>query len=260
MATLLIEHFGWRTAYACLALGLGSVTIVLCYLFLHSGPRAATPLGDLRPRPAVAAPAAMTPSQAWKSWAMWRIAIATLLMITFTIGLLIHQIEILTAGGLSALDAAWVASLAGISGIAGKLLTGMLLDRYRPNRVSGITLAITALGFVLLLDEWRSPVLVVPALMICGYAAGTALQIGSFLTAKQVGMRNFGTIYGFITSLVALGSGIGPLLAGMAYDLLGSYSAFLVAGAAASILSSVLVGSLARLPDWQARQCIAQVT
>lgn len=240
LVTWLVESAGWRSAYLWVGCGWGGLTLILCLLFLRDNhapagnPAAATPMHGLTPR------------QALRSSALQRIAAATFIMITVTIGLLIHQIEILTAVGLPPIQAAWVASLAGLAGIAGKLLTGALLDRFRPGWIGGATLTSAALGFILLLDTSQATGLIVLAMIICGYAAGTALQVGSFLTAQHAGLRNFGTIYGVITSLVALASGIGPLLAGLVYDLFGSYAPFLMAGAAGSILSGILLWSLPR--------------
>lgn len=247
LVTWLVESFGWRSAYLWLGCGWGGLTMVLCLLFLHDVRSRPT---DVRsPRPA---DDGLTPVQALRSTALHRISLATLLMITVTIGLLVHQIEILTATGLSPLNAAWIASLAGIAGIAGKLITGALLDRFRPTWVGGTTLASTTLGFVLLLNPSQPTALIVLAMVMVGYAAGTALQVGSFLTAQHAGLRNFGTIYGVITSLVALGSGIGPLLAGLAYDISGSYAPFLVFGAASSLLSGFLIWTLPAAPAWAA--------
>ena len=249
LVTWLVQSFGWRSAYLWLGFGWGSLTLALCLLFLH----------DTRSQPSVIRnplPAAdgATPAQAMRSTALQRIALATLLMITVTIGLLIHQIEILTATDISPLNAAWIASLSGIAGIAGKLITGALLDRYQPTLVGGATLASAALGFVLLLSPAQPLALIAPAMLVIGYAAGTALQVGSFLTAQHAGLRNFGAIYGVITSLVALGSGIGPLLAGLAYDLSGSYFPFLVFGAGSSLLSGFLIWTLPAAPAWATQE------
>lgn len=248
LVTWLVESFGWRSAYLWLGGGWGGVTMLLCFLYLYDTQRPGTAPVPTR----MVVMDGLTPAQALKSGALHRIALATFIMITVTIGLLIHQIEILTAAGLAPLSAAWVASIAGIAGIVGKLLTGALLDRYRPTRIGGVTLAATALGFLLLLNASQSSGLIVLAMIVCGYAAGTALQIGSFLTAQYAGLRNFGTIYGVITSLVALGSGIGPLLAGFAFDFSGSYAPFLLLGAGGSILSGLLVWSLPPAPAWSA--------
>ena len=48
------------------------------------------------------------------------------------------------APGVSAENAAWLAGAGGLAGIVGKLVTGVLVDRFRANWVGGITLGFTA--------------------------------------------------------------------------------------------------------------------
>jgi predicted MFS family arabinose efflux permease len=90
-----------------------------------------------------------------------------------TQGLLAHLIPILTDAGVSRTRAALLASLSGVAGIAGKLITGVLLDRFRPNWIGGLTLGAAALTFLFLMDGLNSPAAIVFALMVNGYAAGT---------------------------------------------------------------------------------------
>lgn len=249
----LIDQHGWRMAYVWLGLGPGAITFVLCWLFLF----------DAHDRAKAVAPAArpqfpgLTLEQAWRSSALWRIGVAIFVIMLLTIGLLIHQIEILSEAGVSRTNAAWLASLAGIMGVVGKLVTGALLDRFNGNIIGGVTLAAAALAFALLIGETASPGLIVFAMLVNGYAAGAKLQVASFLTIRHGGMRHFGKIYGMITALVSLGSGLGPLLAGIIYDRAGHYDTFLVLGAGGCVLAGVLVLSLPNYPDWKAVGAVA---
>ena len=247
LANWLIADFGWRTAYLCFGLGWGAVTLLLCFLFLRDAKGGG---GQTRGHGSRSDAPGLTPAQAWRDPALWRIAFATLVIMLVTIGLLIHQVPIMTEAGIPRGTAAWLASLAGIAGIAGKLVTGVLFDRFRPNWVSGLVLAATALGFVLLLDQIRTPTLISVAMVIIGYAAGTMLQITSYLTARYAGLRNYGTIFGTMHSLIAAGSGLGPVIAGRVYDTQGSYGPFLVAGAVGCVVSAILLFGLPSYPVW----------
>ena len=168
-----------------------------------------------------------------------------------TIGLAFHLIPILTEAGISRTNAAWLASLGGVAGIVGKLATGVLIDRYRPNWIGGITLGITAFAFALLINGIRSPVLIIVAMLVNGYAAGTKTQITGYLTARYGGMKSFGVIYGTMAALLALASGLGPTTAGLIYDKLGGYEPFLAAGAVCCFIGGVLIMSLPRYPVWE---------
>lgn len=256
LANWLIDDFGWRMAYVWLGVGWGGVTFIVCWFFLfdahdrrkkaraaqHSATKSSTAVRPDFP--------GLTVAEAWRSLALWRIVISTLVIMALTIGLTIHQIPILTEAGVTRTDAALLASLAGVAGIAGKLITGVLLDRYNANWIGGLTLAATALAFGLLIDGVNSPALIVFAMIVNGYTQGTKLQINGYLTARFAGMKNFGKIYGFMNAVVAFGSAMGPLIAGYAYDVNGNYGIFLMAGVVGSILCGLLLLTLPAYPRW----------
>lgn len=250
-----IDTFGWRMAFVVLGLGWGVLAFVVCYFLFfdaHDRHRASQAAADSRQeRPDFPG---LTLAEAWRSWALWRIGISILVIMMLTIGFLVHQIEILIGTGVSREMAALLAGMAGAMGMVGKLVTGFLIDRYPGNWVGGLTMGSAAIAFYLLVGDVATPTLIVAAMLVNGYTAGAKLHIASYLTVQYSGMRNFGKIYGVISSLVAVGSGLGPIVAGAIYDALGDYEPFLLAGAVGLALSSFLLLTLPRYPDWNARE------
>ena len=259
LTNFLIDAFGWRMAFVWLGLGWGSLALLLCFFWLYDGydasrkARAANPdaaagkslLGD--------APG-LTVEQAWRSAALWRIAISTFVIMVVTIALVVHQIPILQSIGVERTTAATYAGIAGLAGVAGKLVTGWLLDRYAARWVGGLTLAATSLTFILLLLPGRSWAIIFTAMLINGYAAGTKLQIAGYLTSAYGGMKNFGLIFGTMASLIAAGSGLGPLMAGFLFDLNGDYDAYLWIGIGGTLFSALLIFGLGDYPAWHRRE------
>lgn len=251
LANYLIEAFGWRTAYLVLGLGWGAFALTLSALFLF----------DLRDRarrqrhsitPAKIDPPGLTIPQAWRNPSLWKVAAATFLVLTITIAIVVHQFPILVEAGMSRAQAAWLVSLSGVAGVLGKLVSGALMDRFHARTVGGITLASTAIGWPMLMAGIATPATIVLGIMISGYAAGTKIQLCSYLTARYAGIRNYGTIFGFMTSVIALASAVGPLAAGLAYDRYGSYTPLLLVGVAISLISGALIFSLRAYPEWEA--------
>lgn len=249
----LINSYGWRGAWVGLGLGAGAVTFLVCLFFFFDGYAMAktqkkvgegTAKGPLLDAPGLSMP------EAWRDTALWRIGISTFLMMLITIALNVHQFEILRATGITRTSAAYYSSIAGFAGIAGKLITGWLLDRYHVRWVGGLTLGSTMVAFALLLAPNLSPAVIIAAMVVNGYAAGTKLQIASYLTSAYGGLRNFGAIFGVMASLIAAGSGLGPVLAGYIFDVYGSYAPFLIFGIIASVVSAGLIVSLGAYPQW----------
>lgn len=245
LATFLIDNFGWRAAFLWMAVVWGGIALALCALFFRDRRGAAGARAiDTSNMPGLSV------GEAWKSRGLWQIAISSTILMILTIGLLIHQIPILTEAGVSREKAALLAGAGGIAGIVGKLVTGVLIDRYRANWIGGVTLGVAALAFGLLLDGFRTPATIVIAMIVNGYSAGTKLQICSYLTSRYAGLRHYGTIFGFMGSLTALGSALGPLLAGWVYDTTGGYDPFLIVGAIGSLFCALLIIALPAYPDW----------
>ncbi|MCJ2178809.1 MFS transporter [Novosphingobium album (ex Hu et al. 2023)] len=251
----LIATTGWRGAFFWLSAGWGGLTLLLCWLFLYDAhdrhARAAASRGEeASARGSVSLPG-LTKAQALRSPALWMVAASTFVVMLLTIGLGIHLFPILTESGVPRETAAWMMSLGGIAGVVGKLATGSLLDRFRPNWIGGLTMGVTAVTFFMLDRFIESTTAVIVAVVINGYAAGTKMQICAFLTVGFAGMRNFGSIYGVMSALVALGSGLGPFVAGRIYDTMGGYGPFLWLGVVGCTLGGALLILLPPYPRWQ---------
>jgi predicted MFS family arabinose efflux permease len=257
LTNFLMMEFGWRMAYVWLAVGWGSVSVLLCLVWLRDGYDAgrkakATEAEGAKRKTLLDVPG-LSVEEAWRSVALWRIIISTFIIMVVTIGVMVHQIPILIDLGTDRTSAALYASLGGAAGILGKLITGYLLDRYPARWVGGATIGAGTLTFVLLLMPNLTPALVIPAMIVNGYTAGAKLQIVGFLTAAYAGMRNFGTIFGAMASLIAAGSGLGPIVAGLVFDNYGSYVPFLWFGIAGTLFSAFLLTGLGPYPDWKAK-------
>ena len=255
----LIITQGWRATYIWLATGWGGVTFILCLFYLfdavdRKNEKAERQLQSGETVDADEQLPGLNRREAMRDSALWKIAISNFVVRALTMGLTIHLFSILTEAGVTRTNAAWFASLGGIAGIAGKLVTGYLLDRFAPNWIGGLTLGAAALAFLLLQVGIHSPTLIVIALIVNGYAAGTKTQITGFLTAQYGGMRNFGSIYGFMAALMSLAAGVGPTLAGLIYDQFGGYGPFLTAGTIGCLLGGILMITLPAYPSWRDRE------
>ena len=263
LTNFLINEYGWRMALVCLGLGWGGLALLLCLFLLFDGydasrkAKAANPDGAGSKSLLADAPG-LSIAEAWRSPALWRIAISTFVIMVVTIALVVHQIPILVSIGVTRTAAAYYAGLAGLAGVAGKLVTGWLLDRYPARWVGGLTLAATALTFILLLLPNRSMPIIFAAMFINGYAAGTKLQIAGYLTSAYGGMKNFGAIFGTMASLIAAGSGLGPLVGGFVYDTYGNYDPYLWFGIFGTFLSAFLIFGLPDYPAWVRRSKAAE--
>lgn len=249
LANALIGEFGWREAYLWLGLGWGGLTLVLAALFLFDASDIKGRRPAARVAPEIEAPG-LTLSQALRDSSLWRIALSTFLILSITVAFSVHQLPILSEAKVSTGQATLLLSLSGAAGIAGKLITGVLLDRFHARWIGSITLASTAVAYPLLLAPFRTPELIVLAVLINGYAAGMKMQLCGYLTARYSGLRHYGVIFGAMTSVTAMAAASGPLIAGLIFDKFHSYEPLLIGGSVISIVSGLLVLSLGRYPEF----------
>ncbi len=107
-------------------------------------------------------------------------------------------------------------------------LTGYLLDRTKVHIVKGINFFMLA-GAVLLLIQADSKItLIIYALVHGIFMAFDGVSTG-VLWPNYFGKKYLGSIRGFTMTAMVIGSSLGPLLFGIAYDIFGGYTEIMIA-------------------------------
>lgn len=254
LTQILVDNYGWRMAYVGLGIGWAALPFLLALFFL----RDARDRQRLARKPGVpeVAPiplAGLSGREALRSVPLLRIAISTLLTMFIGTAILIHQVPILTSAGIDRSDAALLAGLAGVAAFVGKIMTGWMVDRWDASLVGAGFLLAPALGYWFILGDAQNLIPIVLGMIIIGYTTGAKLQVCAYLTAQYAGMRNYGKIFGVMTSMIGIGGGLGSIVAGVVFDRLGHYEPILVAGIILSFICSGLIFKLGRCPDWTAQ-------
>jgi predicted MFS family arabinose efflux permease len=251
LAQRLIDTQGWRSAYQWIGLGWGAAVLILLVPFFYG---AGDRRDDASPGTRAQVRASLygiTPRQALRTPVLIRIAIATLIGTMTSAALTIHLVPILSERGIDRETAALLAALTGIMGIVGKLVTGSLYDRRDLRWLNPLSLWIALVACLILLFAPGTLALAALATAIIGYSGGALLQVCAYLTGRFCGVRYFGTIFGTMTSMIALGVGLGPFLAGLSYDLSGSYTPMLIGLLPLMAISGLLLIRLGPYPDWR---------
>jgi MFS family permease len=234
----LIGHLGWRTAYA----GLGLLTLMVAFpavfLFIREPARAKT--GAAQSSASEHRPPDLEVREVLGGRRFWLIACALLLVSTVTQGLVVHTVPLLTDKGYSPEVAAALMIAVGLSTMAGRLLSGYLVDRIFAPYVAAFFFLLPCLG-IYLLDSTVSPV---AGIISLGLASGTEIDMIGFLTSRYFGMKRFGQLYGYLFASFVVGSAIGPFLMGLAFERLHSYEPALWMFSALMLLASGAILSL----------------
>jgi predicted MFS family arabinose efflux permease len=125
----------------------------------------------------------------------------------------------------------------GLSTMAGRLLSGYLVDKIFAPFVAASFFLLPCLG-IYLLDSTISPV---AGIISLGLASGTEIDMIGFLTSRYFGMKRFGQLYGYLFASFVVGSAIGPSMMGLAFERLHSYEPALWTFGAFMLLASAAI-------------------
>ena len=215
LAQSVITHMGWRTAYLTLGLLAFAIGFPLTAAFVRERPAAQQDQDVSTEKGEPVAKALATP-------AFWIIAATVCLYAISVNGAIAHLSALLTDRGVSAGGAAWSVSIIGATGLIGRVLTGLFLDRFFGPRVSQIMLLMTVLG-ILLLSVANTLTAGLVAAGFIGFSMGSEGDITPYLLGRYFGLKRFSTLYAVTWTTYAVGGATGPILVGRVFDRLGSY-------------------------------------
>jgi MFS family permease len=241
LATALIGSVGWRSAF--LYHGLIWLALVLPFVFFAF--RGAKDVANAKAEAHVELDG-MSFWDGLRSTIYLRLLIASLFF-TFTVVALNFQfMPLLSDWGIAPAKAAALASLIGLSSIAGRLSIGWLIDRYRASYIGGVVFLLPVLAVLLLLQGngggW-TPALVA---ILLGFTLGAEVDVLVYLTTRFFGLKNFGALYGGLLGALSIGTALGPLMASRIFDQTKSYDQFFWLALGLLVVASLSLFTLPR--------------
>ena len=218
-ARLLITAYDWRTAM--LAIGIVAWTLLIPACFLV---RPASQGAGPAPANAGGAPGTeWTAARALRTPQFITLALAHFGCCAAHSGPIFHMVSYAMICGIAPLTAVSIYSLAGLSGLGGRLAFGVLADRLgaKPVLVGGLLvqalsiatyLAVGALGEFYALS------------LIFGLAYGGVMPLYAVLVREFFGARIMGTVFGAVSAAASLGMAFGPWAGGWVFDTFHGYA------------------------------------
>ena len=249
IATWLVAHHGWRSAYVMLGAGGALIALPVVWFWLSSAQDRVRM--DQTDNPATKADiAGLSAREGFRSGAFIRLAVGALAMSIAGGALTVNLVPMLRTAGLDAASAAWLAGLSGLSAIGGRLVCGYLLDRLNARIVGGVMVLLPILTCAILLYAPAHLPILVLGVFLSGIASGAEMDAIAYMATRSFGMRNFGLLFGTLTGVLSLGVGSGPTLANLIYDHTGTYQIALWAIIPLSALTSWMFFTVNPYPDF----------
>lgn len=249
--TVLIDTLTWRTAMLILGLGMVIIVLPLSLLIRHKpeyygyqpngGPITDNVVGRHRV-PRESAEISVSAKQAIRGGIFWHLAIASMCHAFVISAVVTHLMPYLSSIGISRSVSSIFALVLPVASIGGRLGAGWLGDRLDSKRVYTIsfiliTVGLLFFGFTGSCGIW----LLLPFVLTYSLGWGGSVTQRMALLRKYYGRSNFGTILGFVSGVMMMGSVAGAPIAGWVFDNWGSYQSAWFGFAVVAMLGSILV-------------------
>ncbi|MCH8898149.1 MAG: MFS transporter [Chloroflexi bacterium] len=242
LAMFLLQATSWRVTWAVLGLAILVLAVPLSYMFIRDDPAelGLQPDGDTeRPEDSQEEVDARRRGsyevdrwqESLQSPPIWQLS-AAYVVCGITTGIIsTHFVPFAIDRGVSPTMAATIFGAMMALNLVGGIGAGMLSDRFRRKNILGFVYLVRGLAFIALLifpSSWGLWAFAV----LAGFSWVASVPLTASLTADVYGLRALGTITGISFLCHQIGSFAMILLAGVLYDLTGSYTLpFAIAGA-----------------------------
>jgi MFS family permease len=234
-ASMLITAYDWRTAMLVIGLASWALLIPACFL-VRPAPQAA---GAAAASAFDAPETEWTVAQALRTPQFITLALAHFACCAAHSGPIFHMVSFAMVCGIAPLTAVTVYSVAGLSGLGGRLLLGALADRVGAKQVLVGGLFVQALCIGTYLAVYRLGEFYALS-VVFGLAYGGVMPLYAVLVREFFGARIMGTMFGAVSAFASLGMALGPWAGGLVFDTFHGYT-WLHAGSFAIGLAAVAV-------------------
>jgi len=249
----MIDQHGWHSGYYMLGgiiLFLAIPVILLLFrnhpqdMGLHADGRA-SPGPDLQTVRRVET--GLTRSEAFAGRTFWLLILIFSLLAFCVYGCFFHIPPMLVDRGMEKLNAAYAASLVGMTLLVVRVPIGFLIDRYFAPRIAFGCMLLSALGLGLFAGGATGMSAYAAAILV-GFSIGAEIDLLAFMAGRYFGLANYGEIYGFLFASMMAGVSLGPYTYARCYDLLGNYVPVLYFCCLLILLIALLTFLLPRYP------------
>ena len=223
VAQWLISAHGWRTAMLTIALGAWALLVPAALL--------------VRRPPEVSAESPGTPAEGGEAMTVGRALRSPqfiVLSLTFFFccaahsGPIFHTVSYALACGLPAMTAVTIYSVEGLAGLGGRILFGLLGDRFGARRVVVAGLMVQAVGAGSYYFTRDAGDFYAVAILF-GMAYGGVMPLYAVLAREYFPMRIMGTVFGAAAMISSLGMALGPAVGGWIFDTFHGYGYLYIA-------------------------------
>nr|WP_297358038.1 MFS transporter [uncultured Caldimonas sp.] len=245
LAAWLVQTHDWRTSLQLIAALVAAIMVPMSLLVRR--PPALAQAAAAMPASTAAQEPGPSVGQALRSAPFLILVLTSFLSCATHSGPIFHTVSYAVTCGIPLMAAVSIYSLEGLAGMGGRLVFGLLGDRYGAARVLVLALfaqAVVVLGYVMARE--LGSFYAVAALF--GFTYAGVMPLFAVIAREHFPLRMMGTVIGGTTMASSLGMALGPVLGGMIYDSFSSYAWLFIGAFALGIGSFLAALAFTRLP------------
>ena len=238
---LIVAH-GWRTSYIIIAI-ITLVPTILSAQFLKRDPAQMRQLpygaSKVETKDVTSKTEGLSLWEAIHTRQFWLFSTIT---ITSALGsgvIMVHIVAHATDLGMSVTSAANILAFIGGLGIPGRIIMGSAADKIGAKMGLVINFTLHAVALFLIVGAKEAWMLYLFG-AIFGFGMGGFIPVHSLIIADLFGLGSHGVLFGLTLLGVTVGLGIGSILAGKIFDIMGSYSLAFLVSAIAMVIAVIL--------------------
>lgn len=244
LAAVLIHHYGWRATN--IIFGLAATIVLLgCAVVIKSPPTA----------PSTSAPG-YSLKHVFRSREFVLLYLSWVLATTALFVPFVFLPAFARDHGVSEVAAAGLVSVIGGASVISRVALGPIGDRLAVLPLFKLTVFIMGISYAiwLLSSSYESLLFFV---LVLGIGYGSRISLVPGVLIECFGLQNLGTVLGVFFTATGLSALLGPLLAGLAVDLTGSYSGAIVVALATGFLGFAAIVPLGNHGQLKHRSAVA---
>jgi MFS family permease len=219
LAARLVTIYDWRTSMLMIA-GLAAVVMIPVSLLVRRPPALET--ANVAVSPGVEPQSSMSVGQALRSPQFIILALTNFFCCATHAGPIFHTVSYAVSCGIPLIAAVSIYSVEGLAGMGGRIVFGVLADRFSAKRVLVLGLLAQAFGALAYFFVRELSAFYVAAAAF-GFIYAGVMPLYAVLARENFPLRMMGTVIGGTAMASSLGMAIGPLAGGLIYDSFGSY-------------------------------------
>ncbi len=229
-----VEAHGWRTGYVVMAVFSGTFGGLALLMMPPERKDAKATLPRTRAAredyPAI-----------FRNRAFWILAGAMLLCNLPQVIALTQLNLVLLDNGVTAAGVSVMISTFAIGTLCGRFICGVALDRFPPNVVAALGMALSAAGMFLLASSLNTTPVVMASILLVGLSFGAEGDLVSFLVVRAFGVRVYSTVMGMMTGIISIAASLGAITLSIILKGGGGFTPFLTLCGATVLLGSLLL-------------------